>query len=178
MVIGGVAVIIGGVPRYTADIGATRSTPRDSLARVLATLRGHGIDSRIESAAAFAQDHHVLLLRHGSSGVPIDLTLAWLPFETDALRASRAIEYAGITLKLAAVDDLIVYKLVASRPRDIDDVARLLALHGPGLDLGRIRRIVGEFAAALEGRERPAVLERLLREAGLAPGDSPTGRAR
>ncbi len=178
MIIGGVAVIASGVARYTADIDATLSAPEESLERVQAALRERGIEARIESAAAFARDHHVLLLRHESSGVPIDVSLALLPFETEALRASRAIEYAGVTVPVAAVDDLIVYKLVASRPKDIDDAARLLALHGPSLDVARIRRTVAEFAEALEDRERPAVLERLLREAGLAPGDGATGPAR
>ena len=78
-----------------------------------------------------------------------------------------------------------------SEPSPADFVAALRAL-GEGLDaLGLPWMVIGGVAVitsgvprytadidALEDRERPAVLERLLREAGLAPGDSPTGRAR
>ena len=35
------------------------------------------------------------------------------------------------------------------------------------MDLRRIRAVVADFAAVLEDEERPAVLERLLRQAGL-----------
>lgn len=167
MVIGGVAVIASGVPRYTVDIDATLSAPDESPERIIAVLRPHGIVPRLEDAVGFARQRHVLLLRHEPSGVPLDISLAWLPFEREALAAAHDADYAGVPVRLPRVDDLIIYKLVASRPRDIDDVERLLALHGPALDLARLQRIIGEFAEALDDQERPATLTRLLRQAGL-----------
>jgi hypothetical protein len=167
MIIGGVAVIASGVPRYTADIDLTVSASDEPPERIIAALRRHGIVPRIEGAAAFARERHVVLLRHEASGVPLDISLAWLPFEEEAIRASREADYAGVPVRLPRVDDLIIYKLVAARPRDVEDVERLLALHGPGLDLPRLARVVGEFADALDDRTRPATLARLLREAGL-----------
>lgn len=167
MVIGGVAVIASGVPRYTADIDATLSASDEPAESIIDALRPHGIAPRIEGAAAFSREHHVLLLRHEASGVPLDISLAWLPFEEQAIRTSRDADYAGVPVRLPRVDDLIIYKLVASRPRDIEDVEQLLALHGPRLDLPRVKQVVGEFADALDDRERPATLARLLREAGL-----------
>ena len=168
MVIGGVAVIASGVPRYTADIDATLSAPDESPERLIAALRPHGIVPRLDDAVTFARERQVLLLRHEPSGVPLDISLALLPFEEEALAAAHEADYAGVPVRLPRVDDLIIYKLVASRPRDIDDVERLLALHGPTLDLPRLRQIVGEFAQALDDQERPAALARLLRGAGLA----------
>ena len=43
----------------------------------------------------------------------------------------------------------------------------LLAVHGRAMDLRRVRAVVADFAAVLEDGERPAILERLLRQAGL-----------
>jgi hypothetical protein len=168
MVIGGVAVIGSGAPRYTADIDATVSAPEASADDIIAALRSHGIEPRIADASAFARDRHVLLLRHAASGVPLDITFAWLPFEDEAIRASRRADYAGVSVPLPRVDDLIIYKLVASRPKDVEDVERLLALHAPALDVPRLKRVIGEFAQALADPERPATLARLLRQAGLA----------
>jgi hypothetical protein len=168
MVIGGVAVIASGVPRYTADIDATLSAPGEALEGIVAALGQRGIVPRIADAAGFARAHHVLLLRHDASGVPLDVTLTALPFEEEALRESRECDYAGVLLRLPRVEDLVVYKLVASRPQDVEDAARLLALHGDTLDVARVTRIVEEFAAALDDQERPATLARLLRQAGLA----------
>jgi hypothetical protein len=167
MVIGGVAVIASGVPRFTADIDATLSAREESPERIVEAFQTHGILPRIADAVAFARDRHVLLLRHEPSGIPLDISLAWLPFEEDAIRASRPSDYGGVAIHLPRPEDLIIYKLVASRPRDLDDVAKLLALYGRRLDLDRVRRVVGEFADALEDSERPATLARLLQQAGL-----------
>jgi hypothetical protein len=68
---------------------------------------------------------------------------------------------------VARPDDLIIYKLVAARPLDLDDAERLLLLHGPGLDLRRIVETVREFAAALDDPGRVDTMQRLLRRAGL-----------
>lgn len=72
-------------------------------------------------------------------------------------------------LPVAQPDDLVIYKLVASRPRDLDDAERLLLLHGARLDLGRIVETVKELAAALDDPERVATLRRLIRRAELEP---------
>ena len=102
-----------------------------------------------------------------SSGTPIDVSLAWLPFEEEALGASLACDYAGVGIRVPRPEDLLIYKIVALRARDIDDAEGLLLLHGPSMNLGRVRGIVQQFAAALDDSERPQVLERLIRSAGL-----------
>jgi hypothetical protein len=57
---------------------------------------------------------------------------------------------------------LIIYKLIAARPRDIDDAEGLLVLYGPSIDVARVRKTVGEFARLLDDAERPRTLEMLL----------------
>ena len=47
-------------------------------------------------------------------------------------------------------EDLIIFKAVAWRPQDQQDVERLLALYGSRIDLERIRRHVKELGEALE----------------------------
>jgi hypothetical protein len=64
-------------------------------------------------------------------------------------------------------DDLVIYKVVAARPQDLDDVERLLMLHGSRLELRRIVETVTEFAAALDDPGRVDALQRLPRRAGL-----------
>ena len=56
----------------------------------------------------------------------------------------------------------MVYKLIAARPRDIDDAEGLLAIHAATMDLPRVRRVVKELATALEDEERPQILDRLI----------------
>jgi predicted nucleotidyltransferase len=70
----------------------------------------------------------------------------------------------GTALPVANVEDLLVYKAVASRERDQRDIRELLALYSGELDLERVRRIVGEFAEAIDEPERVSTLEQLIRE--------------
>lgn len=169
MIIGGVAVIAHGVPRFTADVDATVTAPRELLERIFDVFAQNGIVPRIADALAFARDRQVVLLRHEPSGVDLDVSLAWLPFELDAIGRSEVIDYAGVSIRVPRPDDLVIYKLVAARPRDLDDVERLLLLHGPSLDVRRIVATVREFADALEDSGRLDALERLLKKTGLRP---------
>ena len=168
MIIGGIAVIARGVPRLTRDIDATVAGGAVELNRLLDTLRALAIVPRIDDAAAFAAANQVVLLRHEPSGVDVDLSIAWLPFELEALAASEQLDLAGTRVAVARAEDLIIYKAVAFRPQDQQDIERLLVLHGPVIDLARVRRIVDEFASALDEPERMARLEDIIRRAGRA----------
>ena len=56
----------------------------------------------------------------------------------------------------------MVYKAVAWRDRDRSHVERLLALHGGGIDLARVRSLVREFAGALDEPERVPAFEAIV----------------
>mgnify|MGYP003393186576 CR=1 FL=1 len=81
---------------------------------------------RIEGAIAFARSRHIFLAEHRPSGVPIDVSLAWLPFEEEAIAAAEVREVAGVRTRVARPEDLVIYKMVAARPRDLDDIEHLL----------------------------------------------------
>jgi uncharacterized nucleotidyltransferase DUF6036 len=161
MIIGGVAVIALGIPRLTVDIDATLAAARlvDSLAR-------QGITPRIPDAVTFARQRHVFLGVHEPSGTPVDVSLAWLPFEEEALRNAQACDYAGVHIRIPRPEDLLIYKLIAARPRDLEDAEGLLVLYGNAMDLGRVRTVLKEFAALIDDVDRPLILERLIAKVG------------
>jgi predicted nucleotidyltransferase len=163
MLIGGMAVIARGVPRLTRDVDLTVAGGAMPLPALIDALRSHDLVARIDDAIAFAEANHVLLLRHESSGVDVDLSIAWLPFEREAIEAAQPVEIAGLRIRVAHPEDLIIYKAVAFRPQDQQDIERLLLLYRSSIDLTRVRRIVGEFAEALAEPERLADLETLIR---------------
>jgi predicted nucleotidyltransferase len=167
MIIGGIAVITRGVPRLTRDVDVTIAGAGIGLADLVDRLGEHRLVPRIEGAAEFAAAHQVLLLRHEPSEVDVDVSIAWLPFELDALAAAETLDVAGVRVGVARAEDLIVYKAVAFRPQDQQDIERLLVLHGHAVDLARIRRLVAEFASALDDPHRSDELEQIVRRAGL-----------
>ncbi len=162
MIIGGIAVIARGVPRVTRDVDATIAGEATDLPALLAVLERQGIRPRIDDAVAFARETQVLLLRHEPTGVDVDLSLAWLPFELEALARAETIDLARTRVRAARPEDLVIYKAIAWRPQDQQDVERLVALHAASMDLTRVRRVVRELAAALDEPERAAAVERLI----------------
>lgn len=165
MIIGGIAVIARGVPRQTVDIDATIWAEGLDVETLLPTLAAERILPRTADAVAFARERHVLLLRHEPTGTPLELILAYLPFERTALERADLVDFGGVRVPAATAEDLIIYKAVAWRDRDRSDVERLLVLHGRSIDLERVRRLVREFAMALDEPERIDQFEALLRRA-------------
>lgn len=165
MIIGGIAVIARGVPRQTVDIDATIWAEGLDVETLLPTLAAERILPRTADAVAFARERRVLLLRHEPTGTPLELILAYLPFERTALERADLVDFGGVRVPAATAEDLIIYKAVAWRDRDRSDVERLLVLHGRSIDLERVRRLVREFAMALDEPERIDQFEALLRRA-------------
>jgi hypothetical protein len=174
MIIGGVAVIARGVPRQTIDVDGTIWAETLDLDRLFDVLRGHGLVPRIADGRDFARQRQVLLLRHEPSGTPVEVSLAWLPFEREALERATVEDIAGVSVPVASAEDLIIYKTVAWRDRDRSDVERLLVLYGSGVNLDRIRSIIGDIAAVLDEPDRLAEFEVIVRRVKEATREEPT----
>jgi hypothetical protein len=162
VVIGGIAVIARGVLRVTRGIDIAFSGADLTLQALAAELSDAGIVARIDDALAFAAGSQVLLLRHAETGVDVDVSLAWLPFELEAMAAAGPVKIGGVTLRVAQPEDLVIYKAIAWRPQDQQDVERLLVLHGARMDLTRIRQHVRELGEAME-QDRLGELEVMFR---------------
>lgn len=165
MIIGGIAVIARGVPRLTKDIDATIAGGGVDLRELVELLKGYGIAPRIPNAAEFARESNVLLLRHEPSRIDVDLSLAWLPFELEALGAAEEVRLHGTDVRIPRVEDLVVYKIVGWRPQDRQDIERLVGLHRRIMKLDRVLELARELGEALEDPERVADFEKLLSSA-------------
>lgn len=102
----------------------------------------------------------MLLLPHEPTGVDLDVSLGWSAFEHEELDARTCAEFAGVRAYMATPDDLVVFKAVAARPRDLEGAEALLLLH-PQVDLVRARRRVGELAELAGVPEMSAGFERV-----------------
>lgn len=162
VVIGGIAVIARGIPRVTRDIDVAFDGSSVTVQRLGAELGRVGIVPRIEDAFSFAAESQVLLMTHAATGIDIDVSLAWLPFELEAMAVAGPAKVGGVMLPIAQPEALVVYKAIAWRPQDQQDVERLLVLYGAQMDVARIRRQVRELGDAMEVN-RIDGLEALLR---------------
>jgi hypothetical protein len=147
VVVGGVAVSFLGRPRFTQDIDALVILSEADWGTAIAAAAAHDIVPRIDDPIAFARRSRVLLLRHQGSGIDMDVILGGLPFEENAVALGRTYAVGGVNVRLPRVEDLLIMKAVAHRPRDLQDIEGLLEAH-PNVDLRSVRQWVSEFAAA------------------------------
>jgi hypothetical protein len=87
-------------------------------------------------------------MRHAESGINIDVTFGRLSFEHTAIDNSEIHDIDGLRVRLPRVEDLLIMKAIARRPKDLQDIEGPLAAH-PEADLVAVRRWVGEFATAM-----------------------------
>ncbi len=161
MIVGGVAAAILGRPRATRDIDALAIVPGEQWNRLVESAKAHGILPRIEDPLEFARRTRVLLLRHTESSVDIDVILGGLPFEADALSRASVHDLGGVRVRLPQVEDLLIMKAIAHRPRDLRDIEGLLDVF-PQADVESVRRFIREFATAAEIPDLPDEFEKLI----------------
>jgi hypothetical protein len=110
MLIGGMAVIARGIPRTTRDIDIAVMGGRLSLDQLVGRLAQGGFEPRMKNAIEFARQNQVLLMRHRATAVDLDLSLAWLSFEIEAIASAETLSLGGVRLPVARAEDLVIYK--------------------------------------------------------------------
>jgi len=149
IILGGVAASLLGKPRLTVDVDAVILLSVEDLPRLLEAAVQEGLEPRIADAEDFARHHRVLLLRHQESGINVDISLGMLPFEVEAVERRVVHRLGSLSIHLPTPEDLIIFKAVAHRPKDLLDIQAIIQGH-PNLDRKRIAYWVREFSQALE----------------------------
>lgn len=162
MVFGGQAVLLHGDPRLTQDVDVTLGADPSQLAAVLAVVAGLGLSPLVEPDP-FVSETYVLPCVEAETGIRVDLVFSNEGYERVAITRTVTARVGGTDVRFASVEDLVVQKLVAGRPRDIEDARGVLDRH-PDADLAYVRRWLAEFDAAL-GLGTVAALDALLRQA-------------
>lgn len=155
--IGGIALQRWGEPRLTLDVDISLLTGYGNEKQFVDMLCGR-FSSRIENAADFALCNRVLLLK-SEQDIPIDISLAGLPFEELAI--NRATDFPFLetaVLRTCSAEDLIVYKAFADRQKDWADIEGILIRQRHNLDMEYIEKQLQPLA---ELKENPDLLIRL-----------------
>lgn len=161
MLIGGQAVLLHGEPRLTEDIAITLDAPPDRLPDVLAVCRAAELEPLPDDPEAFVGETFVLPADDVASGIRIDLIFSTTPYEAEAIGRAIYVELEGTPVPFATAEDLILHKLFAGRPRDLEDARGVVRRKGMKIDWGYVRRWADEFAG-VPGREGlPEAVDRL-----------------
>lgn len=145
--IGGLAIVLRGRPRFTRDVDFLIEVPQVVLPGLLDDLveRGFSIDPEVVIKQYVRE--HVASFPFG--GVRVDWLKPVLPLYSRALADAAPLEWMeGHTVQVATAEGLILTKMVAFRPQDQIDITTLLTANRDNIDIGLIRKEWSPFAAS------------------------------
>ncbi len=145
VVVGGVATILHGYVRATADIDLIVDLQVEEAERVIRTLSDAGYKPRvpvdaIEFADAKKREEWVRtkgmtvfsMFHPEQPGLSIDLFAEHpIPFE-ELWERSQVIDVAGTDVRVCSLDDLLALKKLAGRNKDKDDIEKLQVIKKHG----------------------------------------------
>ncbi len=132
MIIGGQAVLLYGEPRLTKDIDITLGASLDRLTEMTNLATEIGLTILVDPED-FTRRTLVLPCQDQETGIRVDFIFSWSEYEQVALQRRRAVDLDGGLVHFASLEDVLIHKIIAGRPRDLEDV-RLLLKKNPQYD--------------------------------------------
>ena len=134
-----------GIPRFTQAIDLTVAlTPEDSPSVVSA------IEDRFRvlpnDMERFVKQTWVLPLQHKGTKVRVDVIFSATQLERKAIKRARKIQMGDTTINYIPPEGLVVQKLIAGRPKDLEDAKGILKVQGEGINRDRIERLIRSLA--------------------------------
>jgi hypothetical protein len=148
----------------SADVDVTIRLTPDTPGPFVRDMEAAGFSIRV-SDPDFVNRTRVMPFVHVESGMPLDVVLAGSGLEDEFLTRVRLVDLDGVAVPFLHPEDLIIAKVLAGRPKDIDDAAALWRAHGRRLDAQRIRSILRQLEEALSQSDLLPAFDQLSREA-------------
>ena len=146
---GAQAVIVWGRPRLTADVDVTVFLHPEDPAALVAALEAAGFSLRVPPSNEFTRRTRVFPFLHSDTALPLDLVLGGPGLEERFLDRVVRVDLGGVVAPGICPEDLIVTKVLAGRPKDLDDVDGLLRERLASLDLVVIESTLALLEQAL-----------------------------
>ncbi len=144
MIIGGQAVLLYGEPRLTKDIDITLGVSIDKLSELLSIIKKIELMPLPENIIGFTQKTFVLPAKDIKTNIRVDFIFSQTSYEKQAIERVNKINLKNTILKFASIEDVIIHKIFAARPRDIED-AKSIMIKNPNFDKNYIRKWLKVF---------------------------------
>jgi hypothetical protein len=149
LVIGGQAVLQYGEPRFTQDIDITLAVGTDKLSTLLQLAAERGWRVLPENPEVFVERTMVLPCVDTTTGIRLDFIFSTSPYERQAIARAKNARSNTSGVCYASVEDVVIQKIFAGRPRDLEDV-RTIILKNRGMDLEYVRNWLKELGSAMD----------------------------
>jgi hypothetical protein len=148
MVIGGQALLLYGEPRFTRDIDITLGAGIERFPDIARLAAGFGWKALTDAPESFARKTMVYPCLDPLSGIRVDFIFSFSPYEQQAMKRVKSVSIGKAGVRFASPEDLVIHKVIAGRPRDLEDVKTVL-VKNPALDVAYIQKWLGQFESAL-----------------------------
>jgi len=145
MIIGGQAVAQYGIPRFTQDIDITVGLTPEDIDHVLKAVK-QMFRVLPRNVKGFVQKTWVLPIEHIETEIRVDLIFSITPFEQNAIKKAKEIVIEDVGLRYILPEDLVVQKVIAERPRDLEDAKGILEVQGENIDITQIEKTIKKLA--------------------------------
>ena len=162
-VFGAQAVIVYGAPRLSADVDVTLRLVPDEPERFAHDMDAAGFALRVPDPD-FVRRTRVMPFVHLATAMPLDIVLAGSGLEDAFLDRARATNIGGTTVPIIDPEDLVIAKILAGRPKDIEDARNLWRLRGHAFNADRIRATLRQIEEALSQSDLLRCLEAIVRD--------------
>ena len=159
---GAQAAILWGSPRLSADVDVTVQLDRDAITNLIDAMHGQGFDLMIGDAE-FIERTRVLPFVHRSTRMPVDVVIAGPGLEEEFLNRAIGVALRDESIPVISPDDLIITKILAGRPKDIEDVRAVIRARRDDIDLLRVRSLLRLLEEALGQSDLLPALDAALR---------------
>lgn len=164
MLLGGAAVPVHGIPRFTKDIDLVVSVRVPEILPLMRAMTAHGFSlveedfaSRLLAPGQVARAFFGDMLSEDRTHV--DMMMVLSGYEELAFTRTKRYAILGSDFSVASAEDLIISKLVSWRRQDQDDVFGVMSRQRGKLDLEYLRKWAAELARELARPEMPGRLE-------------------
>lgn len=165
LVIGGLAVGAVGEARTTGDVDVVGFATSEEADGLVAKASEAGFDLRPDRERERLRETGTLRFRQGP--FQLDIILASLPFEEVAYARASRIRLFGRLVAMPSPEDLIVFKVLAGRDKDILDAVGVARRHQPRLDRRYLEEAIQGICDLAEDTEPWERLQTVLGKAGL-----------
>lgn len=164
---GAIAYNYYGPPRLTQDVDVLALVPDTRIPALVEELSAAGCahgdrDPRPVTLRPVLDDlrgkaHLAVFL---CRGIRTELFVPWHPFHHRVLERSPERDLEGRRIRIHAAEDLVVFKKIFDRPKDLGDIKAILLAQKGKLDLERLRSDAQELLSDTSYAELEALIER------------------
>ncbi len=161
LIIGGLAVSVIGEARMTMDLDILIFIEKSETEQLLklARAKGFGFDRK-----AFDEDFTLRgIFKLTCDDFHVDFICGAMPFELEALKRKQFISLYGMRIPFPTPEDLILFKLIPGREKDLFDIQGIFLRHKEKLDLAYLRKWAVVISEDLQDHRISKRLEELIK---------------